>query len=176
MPEMKDVLLETDGAIELPVLRGRTLVPSDWEGTVVLGHPNYFGRFEPVGPGREEVRLTGTWSALRPVPPTAAVVAMRSAVSNETATASLEAIRRLSKRLKQLPGVALAVRPQSPVLIVLTPDAVMSDGPWVHDVSVLGGDFPEFPGGIRIEMPTDVTGSDLVRYADDLERRLTKEM
>jgi hypothetical protein len=174
-PGLKGILLDIDGAIEFPALRGQTVVPDDWDGSVVLGHPNYFGRFEPRARESIDIRLTGSWAALDSVPPDARVIEVDDPAPVSQAEAALAAARRLAKRLQQLRGVQIAVRPQSPIVVALVSKTIRSGDMGIAGVSVLGAAFPEFPGGVRIEIPADAIGGDIVRYADDLERRVARE-
>jgi len=174
-PVLKKRLLETGRAIELPVLRGRTIVPDTWNDPVVFGHPNHFGAFELPRERRGDIRLLGTWSALSEVPPGDVPVVVEEAMSAGRAVEALGTARLVAKRLRQLPGIHLALRPRSPVVIVLSPRRIRLVRPPVAGLSSLGDDFPEYPGGYRIEIPADVTGPEVLRYAADLEQRLAGE-
>jgi hypothetical protein len=61
------------------------------------------------------------------------------------------------------------------VIVVLLP---FSPGTYLQallGVTALHGDFPEYPGGVRIELPVDAVGFDLTRYAANLERLIKEE-
>jgi hypothetical protein len=173
-PRLKRQLLARVGTSELPCVRGRTVVPDTCCDTVVVGYPNYLGVFDRVGGGRT-IMLTGAWTQLRPVPEGVTVVAVEGAVPGTVAQETLAEVRRLAKRLRQLRGVQVAIRPQSPVIVVLLP---FSPGTYLQallGVTALHGDFPEYPGGVRIELPVDAVGFDLTRYAANLERLIKEE-
>jgi hypothetical protein len=174
-PELKRTLLECGRATEFPVLRGRTVVPDTWDGPVVFGHPNYLGVFEYSRERGGDVRLTGTWSALKTIPPDDVGVVVERAAPADRSVAALEAARLIAKRLRQLPGINVALRPQAPIVIALSPRRVRPDQPMLPGLTALGGEFPEYPGGYRIEIPDDVSGRDVLRYAADLEQRLAGE-
>ncbi len=119
--------------------------------------------------------LTGAWTQLRPVPEGVSVVAVEGAVPGTVAQETLAEVRRLAKRLRQLRGVQVAIRPQSPVIVVLLP---FSPGTYLQalpGVTALDRDFPEYPGGVRIELSVDAVGYDLNRYAANLERLIMEE-
>ena len=106
--------------------------------------------------------------------------ARRRANTEETAAATVAAealfdVRHLAKRLRQLRGVQLPIRPQSPIIVALLTFSSRSDARALPGLTTLEGDFPEYPGGIRIELPIDATGFDLTRYAASLERMIMEE-
>ena len=173
-PDIKTELLDRPGSRELPCLRGRTVVPASWRDTLVVGYPNYFGIFDEARADRTIV-LTGRWSGLRPAPDATEVLAIEAASPGSIAARALADIRKLAKHLRQLKGVQLANRPHSPVIVVLLPFSPRSDTRLLRGVTPLEGDFPEYPGGIRVELPLDVTGPDVSRYAASLERLITEE-
>ncbi len=173
-PKLRCRLLEQAGARELPCVRGRTVVPDACNGTVIVGYPNYLGVFDRIGSNRT-IAIVNAWSSLRPVPADATVMAIEETVPRATAEEALRQTRRLSKRLRQLRGVEVAIRSQGPVIVVLLPffpgDRVLA----LPGVTALGSDFPEYPGGVRIEPPLDAVRSGLTRYAANLERVITEE-
>ena len=149
-------------------------MPDSCTDTVVVGHPNYFGVFDRAD-GPRAIVVTGAWSQLRPVPLGAFVVAAVDGVPEPVAVRALSDARRLTKRLRQVRGVQLAIRPKSPVIIVLLP---FQPGPLVlatPGVTALGGDFPEYPGGIRIELPVNDVEYDPSGYAASLEQFIMEE-
>lgn len=119
--------------------------------------------------------LTGAWTQLRPVPEGVTVVAVEGAVPATVAQETLAEVRRLAKRLRQLRRVQVAIRLQSPVMVALLPFSPGTHLQALPGVTTLDRDFPEYPGGIRIEPPVDATGFDLTRYATDLERLIMEE-
>ncbi len=119
--------------------------------------------------------LTGAWSQLRPTPEGVTVVAIEEAVPGAVATNALGEVRQLAKRLRQLRGIQLAIRPQSPVIVALLPFSPGTRLLALPGVTSLEGDFPEYPGGVRIEPSPDASRSALTRYAADLERLIMEE-
>lgn len=171
-PGLRRSLRALPGAEELPFVRGRTVLPAHYERPVVVGHPNFFGLFER--PASEHlVCVTGRWSNLRPLPPDAAVAETDASVPLDVATDALAAARMLAKRMRQLPGVHLAFKLQSPILILLVPRVESVRG--TPGVEVVSGAYPELPGGLRIELAEDALGTDLSRYAATLEQTISQE-
>lgn len=173
-PNLKRRLLALAGTRELPCVRGRTVVPDTCTDTVVVGHPNYLGVFDRVGEGHV-IMLTGAWSNLLPAPEGTAVVAVEEPVPGTVAEEALREMRRLAKRLRQLPGVQLAIRPQSPVIVALLPFSPGARLLACPGLSALAGSFPEYPGGVRIERRADEAGSGFTRYAANLEGLIMEE-
>ncbi|MEA2023464.1 MAG: hypothetical protein U9N79_04130 [Actinomycetota bacterium] len=173
-PELRRRLLAEPGSRELPCVRGRTIVPDACVETVVVGYPNYLGVFDRLGANRTIV-FTGAWSSLRPVPSNATVIAIEESVPRAVAEEALRQTRRLSKRLRQVRGVEVVIRSQSPVIVVLLPHSPGDRVLALAGVTTLGSDFPEYPGGVRIEPPLDAVRSGLARYAADLERFIMEE-
>ena len=174
-PNLKSLLLRRPGARELPCIRGRTIVPEIVPDTLVVGYPNHLGVFDRAV-GARTIVLTGVWSALRLLPnDTTTVVVVGEPATTKTADVALDGTRWLVKRLRQLRGVQLAIKPQSPIIVVLLPVTPGSQALAVAGVTALGDHFPEYAGGIRIEPPFDEVGFDLSRYAADLERFILEE-
>ena len=158
---------------ELPFVRGRTVIPGGFDGPVIVGYPNYLGVFEDRVP-TNALHLTSRWSGLRGLPAGALCVETEPSVNDGLATEALRNARLLSKRLRQLPGVEIAFKPQSPIVIVLAPRVRL--GP--HDepgMTPIGSDYPELPGGIRIELAQDAGSDELSRYAASLEQTISQE-
>ncbi len=172
---LKNRLLAKPGTVELPVLRGITVVPDGWSGTVIFGHPNYFGRFEPPCGCEHEIRYTGAWASLRDMPERADPMQTADPVPAAFAEQRLADARLIARRLGQLPGVQVAVRIQSPIVVVVTPGIEVNIETSIAGTTILGRDFPEYPGGLRIELPADVGDFDVVRYAGALEQFLRQE-
>ena len=172
-PEVRRQLSDRPDAREFPAVRGRTVVPAVFEYPVVVGHPNYLGGFE-AGLPAPLIFVTGAWSALQPVPDEATALVMESTHPRSLATRALESARLLAKRVQQLPGVHLAFRPRSPILIVLLPHAVRADA-LPDTMHTVGNEYPEFPGGLRIELTSDVTPPEITRYAAAIERIIGQE-
>lgn len=172
-PRLRQRLRALPGSQELPFVRGRIVRPDDFERTVVVGFPNYLGVFEEQ-PTADAVYITGRWSRLRSLPDGARSVATELCVGPQPAAAALALGRLLAKRLRQLPGVQIAIRPQSPILTLLLPRVreTMGEQP---GISLLGALYPELPGGIRIELPQDVRTADLNRYAATVEETISQE-
>lgn len=172
-PDIRQLLSACPDAQELPAVRGRTVIPAGFEDPVVVGHPNYLGRFE-AEPSSPLICVTGAWSALQPVPDDATTLGRKSTHPRSLATHALESARLLAKRVRQIPGVQLAFRPHSPILILLLPHG--ATGHALPDtMKTLGNEYPEFPGGLRIELTSDVTPSEITRYAAAIERIIGQE-
>ncbi len=173
-PDIKVQLLGLPGSRELPCISGHTVVPSSCDATLVVGHPNHLGVFDGARATRTIV-LTGRWSALRPVPTGATVIPLEDSIPEHVAAIALAHVRQLAKRLRQLKGLQVAIRPRSPVLIVLLPFSSGVDGFTFPGVTTLESHFPEYPGGVRIEPPFDEAGFDVSRYAAGLEQVIMEE-
>ena len=173
-PTLKERLLSLPDSRGLPCVRGRTVVPESRADTVIVGYPNHLGVFDDAR-GDCTIVLTGRWSGLRPAPEDATVVALEETAPATVAAEALFDVRHLAKRLRQLRGVQLPIRPQSPIIVALLTFSSRSDARALPGLTTLEGDFPEYPGGIRIELPIDATGFDLTRYAASLERMIMEE-
>jgi hypothetical protein len=149
------------------------VIPNDYRLPVVLGHPNYLGAFE-----REHsaplICLTGAWSALRPTPEGATTIAAEPSYPLPSAATALKHARRLAKRARQFPGVHLAFKPGSPIIVLLVPDPPIRRT-WSENIDVLGDAYPELPGALRIELAADMTAEDVTGYAAILEQIIGQE-
>lgn len=172
--DIKELLLDRPDARELPCIRGRTVVPAAFRDTLVVGWPNHLGVFDTARADRTTM-LTSRWSGLRPTPEWASVVALEDTVPQEIAAKALADARKLVKDLRQLKGVRPAIRPQSPIVIVLLPFSPGREARLLPGMMPLDDDLPEYPGGIRIEMPLDATGLDVTRYAASLRLLIAEE-
>ena len=130
--------------------------------------------FDPAK-GVRTILVTGVWSELRSLPNDATAVAAEESATREQSEVALEGTRWLVKRLRQIRGVQLAIKPQSPIIVALLPTTPGAHVLAVAGVTALGDDFPEYAGGIRIEPPFNAGGFDLSRYAADLERFIVEE-
>ncbi|MEN8234003.1 MAG: hypothetical protein ABFR89_03680 [Actinomycetota bacterium] len=173
-PGLRDELTKAIGVSELPILRGRTVVPESIEGTVILGHPNYLGRFEHP-PNAPVLWIPGLWSELRPLPDGARVTALTSSGTVEETQRHVERTRRFAKQLRQISGVDLVAMPETPVLVILAAFNPSEHVDSLRGVSRLGADFPELPGAVRIEVPLDMTGPRFDRYAASVVGEITEE-
>lgn len=174
-PEIRHELRGLAAAHELPGIRGRTVIPAGYRHPVVVGHPNYLGAFERADKSSTPlVCLTGAWSALRSVPEGAATVVAKPSYPRLIATRALENARYLAKLVRQIRGVHLAFKPRSPILVVLLPRSV-PEYTLPETVGMLDGVYPEFPGGLRIELTPDMTTVDITRYAAILEQVIGQE-
>lgn len=173
-PEIRKQLLNLPGSSELPCVRGRTVIPDPLDITLVAGFPNYLGVFDDAR-GDRTILLTGRWSALRSVPEGVTEIALEDPAPGDVTARALADARYLVKRLRQVKGVQLAIRPQSPVVVALLPFSFGRGDVEVPGVTPLEGDFAEFPGGARIEIPFDDTGFDVTRYAAELEQVISEE-
>lgn len=140
---------------------------------MVVGHPNYLGAFEGAV-SAPLICLTGPWSALRPVPEEVTSLVVAPNHRQGVAAEALENARRLAKRLRQRPGVDVALRPQSPILVLLLRSPLAADE-CPEGVEALDGVYPEMPGGVRVELAPDMTMKDVNRYAANLERIISQE-
>ena len=163
-PELRRRLARSVDFVELPFVRGRTVVPAGLSpnDVVVAGHPNHLGVFDlPKAP--QWIAITGRWSALADYAGAVTTVSMANAEGRDTAEVLLAAAVDLGKLLGQLRGVRIPFPPQCPVLIALLP----------VDPRSMGGEplpgYPELPGGLRIELDP---GVDPVQYAAVLSQAL----
>lgn len=173
-PSLKESLLRRPGTRELPCIRGRTVVPEAVPDTLVAGYPNHLGVFDRAK-GVRTILVTGVWSELRSLPNDVTVVAVEEPATRELSEVALDGTRWLAKRLRQIRGVQLAIKPQSPIIVALLPITPGAPVLTVAGVTALGDDFPEYAGGIRIEPPFNAGAFDLSRYAADLERSIVEE-
>jgi len=162
--------LEALDAVELPFVRGRTVVPDGLgEGDlVVAGHPNHLGVFDL--PAVRWVAVTGRWSTLCEATGAVAAVAIEPPVERPTADELLDAARALAGRANQLPGVTVAFPVASPVVVVLLDVDPAPVAARVAGSSTLDG-LPELPGALRIEVQT----SDAEGYASAMEHAIAEE-
>lgn len=174
-PQLRQKIAARDvDSLELPHVRGRTVIP---EGIgagalVVVGRPNYLGRFDTAGGARRvlvvadgaatnlEASLEGTETVV--IGPTVPAAAVRVAT---------EQARLLVKRLRQLPGVTPAFMPSTPIVILLLGGgaSVVADAFSAGPATALSGDYPEFPGGLRLSLPPGMARRELDAYAASLE-------
>ena len=174
-PETRQELRGLPGAHELPAIRGRAVIPADYRHPVVIGHPNYLGAFERKSerPARL-ICLTGAWSQLQPIPDGAATIVADPRYPLQVAMGALENARYLAKLVRQMPGVHLAFKPRSPILVLLLPRSVPINV-LPATARALDGVYPELPGGLRIELTTDMTTVDITRYAAIFEQVIGQE-
>lgn len=163
-PELRTRLARSVDFVELPFVRGRTVVPAGLSpnDVVVAGHPNHLGVFdEPKAP--RWIAITGRWSALADHSGAARTVSMANAEGRDTAEALLASAVDLAKLLGQLRGIRIPFQPQCAVLIALLP----------VDPRSMGGEplpgYPELPGGLRIELDP---GVDPAQYAAAVSQAL----
>ena len=149
------------------------MIPAAYRYPVVVGHPNYLGVFE-LERATPLICLTGVWSVLQPVPEGATTVVVDPSHPLPLATRALENIRALAKHLRQITGVHLALKPRSPILVLLAPRSVAADT-LPEAAETLNGVYPELPGGLRVELTPDMTTGDITRYAAILEQILGQE-
>lgn len=149
------------------------MIPATYRHPVVVGHPNYLGVFE-LECAAPLICLTGAWSALQPVPEDATTVVVDPSHPLPLAASALENTRALAKHVRQIPGVHLALKPRSPILVLLAPRAATGDT-LSNAVDTLDGVYPELPGGLRVELTPDMTTIDVTRYAAILEQIINQE-
>lgn len=141
-PALRAGLAESIEFVELPFVRGRTVIPAGvGEGDVVVaGNPNFLGVYDsPDVP---------TWIA---VP------------GRETPQVDPAPTVELARNLAQLPGVTVPFPPESAVVIALFPI-----DPATLGLTPLSA-YPELPGGARIEIDPAL---DPRQYAAELSDRL----
>lgn len=171
--DLCEAMASLPGSQELPFVRGRTVIPAGFDRNVIVGFPNHLGVFDNQDLPNA-VYLTGRWSGLRTLPGDARTFSLEPTVDRQVANVALEAARLLSKRLRQLRGVQIAFKPQSPILVVLAPRAGRGFG-GKPGMTLLGDRYPELPGGIRLEMPQDARRDELNRYAADVVEHIGQE-
>ena len=118
--------------------------------------------------------LAGAWSVLQHVPERAITVVADPSHPLPLATSALENARALAKHVRQIPGVHLALKPRSPILVLLAPRSVAGNAV-PETVDTLDGAYPELPGGLRVELTPDMTTVDVTRYAAILEQIIGQE-
>lgn len=137
----------------LPVISGRTVwATSDkTEWLHVVEQPNYFGRFETRSPSAEAVATVRRWQGGVDA---GAVLQVDVGLPSDMGRVA----QSLTGRLLQVPGVKLPHgRAESPWFIVSLPGDPEKVSQLLHeegfDTSTsLGVRYPEFPGGLRIEV------------------------
>jgi len=126
----------------VPVVGGRSVWESVEEPSqrlFVVEEPNYFGRIEMDPPAAaDHVRVP------------------HSTLLEDTA--GLRSARHLAGALRQIPGAKLPHgQPESPVLVISLPGLaseaarLLTKGRFAG-CTALGSRFPEFPGGLRVEV------------------------
>lgn len=142
------------GVTSLPVVGGRTLwetAPREPGHLLVVEQPNYFGRFERRAPTGENAVTVRRWGKIEGNP--GSVV-----IELQTDVGSADSAKNLAGRLRQIPGIGLAHgQPESPWFIVNLPGHPERVAAGLANIGCggcvpLGTRFPEFPGGLRIEV------------------------
>ncbi len=157
---------------EVPVVRCVAAPPVLEPGEVfVAGCPNHLGGFDPTPPAtiavvrRPGPRVEGSIDAI--------------VDDRETGWSGFEAAtttaRSLAKHLDQIRGVRVVCRPASPIVIVLTPVSGERFGGLEPFPTVALGGYPEFPGGVRIEIPDGFERADVAAYAERFARVVAQE-
>ncbi|MEA2001285.1 MAG: hypothetical protein U9N84_05285 [Actinomycetota bacterium] len=138
----------------VPVVAGQTLWASATNETghvQVVEQPNYFGRFERASPTGGKPVTVLRWGNTNEYPPT-------SIIDMQTDVGSVETAKHLAGALRQLPGTWLPHgQPESPWFIVSLPahpGRVAADlaAAGYQGCDLIAAQFPEFPGGMRIEV------------------------
>lgn len=169
-PTLRRRVITACDAIELPFVRGRTVVPTGIgeRDLVVAGHPNHLGVFDlPACPW---IAVAGRWSSLQPPTRATKTVAVEPPASRAEADAGLAAAESVARRARQLRGVAVALPIESPVVVVLLDRDPAPIAAMAPEWSTLDSFF-ELPGGLRIE----IGDGDADRYASALERAINQE-
>jgi len=155
----------------LPVVGGRTvwdLAICDDGWICVVEQPNFFGRFEGDLPGCA-ARTIHRWPGGENAGSAVQAVAPLAPDMSQTA-------RQLAGRLRQVKGLRLPHQlPETPWFVVGLPSdakrtaAALADGGFER-CSALGETYPEFPGGMHIEVAWPKTENE--RFAQVLEESL----
>lgn len=155
----------------VPVVGGQTVWSAGPEAFVpVIEQPNWFGRIEKTSP-HDERAITLLWWKQAASADTATIAAYRSA-------GSMAATRNLAGRLRQIPGVGLPHgQPESPWFVVSLPGNASNVAERLRlggfaGCRPLGMEFPEFPGGMRIEVAW--SAADNEQFAVVLQRSLER--
>lgn len=164
-------------SVELPHVRGRTVVPDGIgpDTLVVVGRPNYLGRFDTAGAaGSVFVVADGSAASLEPQLEHAETIVIGATVPIDVATRAAEQTRLLVKRLRQLPGVTPAFMPSTPTAILLAAGETseIAEASPRGTVVALSRDYPEFPGGLRISVPPGMARGEFEAYAASLQRAI----
>lgn len=166
-----------DNAVVAPVVGGQTV----WEGSAkshsritIVEQPNYFGRRENRPPGGSHVRTIEWWpgpKGLGPADPAA-----------DGPHGDLEAARHLATGLRSISGVRLPHgTPDAPWFVASLPVSAAAAAAALHTAGytgcrALGAQFPEFPGGLHLQVawPRRDNGAVLAAVRgviEDLERK-----
>jgi hypothetical protein len=158
----------------VPVIAGQTVwatALTEPSHVQVVEQPNYFGRFEQGRPTDDSAVTVWRWGD-------GAKQQVGSIVELDTHVGTAETTRHLAGALRQLPGTWLPHgQPESPWFIIslpANPDRVVADLVSIgcRGCDVMGTDFPEFPGGMRIEVAWPKSENDqivqTIRTAMDL--------
>jgi hypothetical protein len=147
---LSDVLgFEPEPNREIPHVRGLP-VPLDVPvGSVQIREwPNIAGRLEPAG-SADLVR----WDrSLAPEPPTGTVVSYGVAPEPGYSTEMLAWFAKFVRSLEQVPGVARAVKSETPRAIVLTPCNLDDQSDRPDGLVAVPRRLAEFPGGAIVTM------------------------
>ncbi len=138
----------------VPVIAGQTVWGSalpEPNQVQVLEQPNYFGRYERDRPPGDNTVTVRRWG--KEMEDTANTI-----VDLATHVGSVETARNLAGALRQIPGTWLPHgQPESPWFIISLPahpDRASADlaSAGYQGCAVTGAQFPEFHGGLRIEV------------------------
>lgn len=134
----------------------------------LVEQPNWFGRIERQPTGSLSVITIRWW----------ADAGAAADISADQHSGDVAAARNLAGRLRQLPGVTLPHgHPESPWFIVSFPGnakatAAQLEGAGFPGCRVLGSGYPEFPGGMRIEVAWLRAANEL--FATTVENAITQ--
>ncbi len=159
----RDRLAAASTVVVLPVTGGLTvweLAPGDVVPVVIT--PHHLGVADRIPGGSDWVGVRRS-SWIDPHPQ------LLDDIVSEDVT--LRQVRRLATRLTTVGGIARYHEVMARWFTVLAADPALLE---VHHDKVLverlGNDFADVPGGVRIEVSTDATDSDLGGYAAAVER------
>ena len=149
-PELRRTLTAAHSVSIVPAVRGITVWEhSEGKGTALVERPNWVGRIDSFP-------THGKWID----------------ISIDVTAKQVEAAYRLRNQLTQLRGVRAPWRPvEAPWFVLLVsadPTAVAAAAPGVRLV-----DLPEFPGGLRIAIPDDISQKILEKYAMVISTAIT---
>lgn len=162
--------------IEVPHVRGVPVAIQLPEAAArILEWPNMLGILEPILP-ESFVR----WDpALAPEPPSEHVIRMSGAATAEDLDVRSRILASVCRKLEQMRGVQCAIRPRSPLVVLLTPGLTEGALAGVQDrfpgsTSLVRRELGEFPGGLGI-IATNELCDQPRQYAEAVEDALARK-
>lgn len=136
----------------VPVVAGLTVWDALIDPTdvfVVVEQPNFFGRIESVPHEVTDLAIRW-WDPVGDLP--------APAITADRESGDVDTAKRLATALRTIPGVKLPHGlPQAPWFVLILPcnarevSRRLADRGW-RDATPLGDSFPEFPGGLHLEV------------------------